>query len=449
MAFKMLLDVAAVPRTASMFLNALRPGGCAINDGAISCWGNNQYGQLGNGTSAQLAPAEVPPPAATTWAKITAARDATCGVTNDQKLYCWGDQASGAATGTICRETERLCFNATPLAVAQHPNPVKDVSLSATNICTLSVNNEINCSGLNELGGLGNNSASPPLTRRLAVPNATRFDQLVGMNSLTCGRAIDAAPAWYCWGSVGVGLTYPNFMVAPLGIDLATLVSGNRFAMFRDNTNAWFNLGSTESCGSCTSRLPWGVPSPDAATLNAPTPLQFDAQGASITTIRAAEGSFMCGIDTNQKIWCWGDNNNGQVGVPINGVEHGRVLTEVSRLGATCTALSVGDTAACAICQGGPRSGDPYVACWGAADDGLLGKDVSAVVPSNRYIPNLIPMPALANGDTWVDVVQGAKHACARSAAGRIACWGNSELGQAGTGGVNAYAPMPLAAVLP
>lgn len=447
-----LIDVTAVPRTAAMFLNANRPGGCAINDGAISCWGNNQYGQLGIGTFSQLAPTEVAPPVGTTWSKIRAARDTTCGIASDQHLYCWGDQGFGAATGSICRGIERLCVNATPTLTAQHNTPIKDVTLSATNICTLSINNEINCSGLSDSRGLGNDSTKPPLARRVTVPNAAIFDQLVGMNAMTCGRAIDGAPAWYCWGSVGGMFTYPNGIVAPLGIDLTAMVSSNQFAMFRDGSNAWYNLGVTENCPGCTSRLPWGVSSPNAQALANPTPLQFDAQGATITTMRTAEeGSFICGLDTNQKIWCWGLNTSGQVGVPIDppGVEHGRVLAEISRLGASCSALSVGNSAACAVCEGGPRTGEPYVACWGSAEYGMLGKDALDTVAGDGYIPHVIPTPALANGDTWVDVVQGAKHACARSDAGRVACWGNSELGQGGTGGFNAYEPVPLTPVLP
>jgi alpha-tubulin suppressor-like RCC1 family protein len=57
-------------------------------DGAILCYGDNKYGQLGIGNNiAQSTPVA---PAGHTFAKISAGAGHTCGVTTNGATYCWG-----------------------------------------------------------------------------------------------------------------------------------------------------------------------------------------------------------------------------------------------------------------------------------------------------------------------------------------------------------------------
>lgn len=78
---------------------------CAIlNDGTAKCWGNNQYGELGQGSVVSrggnagdmgdnLAPIDVG--TGKTVVKIATGRDHVCAILNDGSLKCWGNNASG------------------------------------------------------------------------------------------------------------------------------------------------------------------------------------------------------------------------------------------------------------------------------------------------------------------------------------------------------------------
>jgi alpha-tubulin suppressor-like RCC1 family protein len=68
---------------------------CGVqHDGTLWCWGDNFYGQLGDGgTTMQLSPEQIG--GATTWTDITAGEDHTCGLQTDGTLWCWGFNGYG------------------------------------------------------------------------------------------------------------------------------------------------------------------------------------------------------------------------------------------------------------------------------------------------------------------------------------------------------------------
>src|SRR5690606_29781490 len=63
---------------------------CAlIDDGSARCWGNNYYGQIGNGTFDDV---DVPVPVINLSAGIgiTGGGDHSCAVVGGGSVYCWG-----------------------------------------------------------------------------------------------------------------------------------------------------------------------------------------------------------------------------------------------------------------------------------------------------------------------------------------------------------------------
>lgn len=68
---------------------------CAIHDdGSLQCWGDNSYGQLGNGNTTISAPAPVTGLAAVP-VRVSADADRTCAQLDDDSLWCWGEDADG------------------------------------------------------------------------------------------------------------------------------------------------------------------------------------------------------------------------------------------------------------------------------------------------------------------------------------------------------------------
>lgn len=68
---------------------------CALlQDGSATCWGDNEKGQLGDGSAAKKhAPAKVKGLAGVV--ALALGRDHTCALTGDATVQCWGDNAAG------------------------------------------------------------------------------------------------------------------------------------------------------------------------------------------------------------------------------------------------------------------------------------------------------------------------------------------------------------------
>lgn len=68
---------------------------CGVTTGgAAYCWGDNDTGELGNGTTTSTTPVSVA--GGLTVAQVSAGYRHTCGVTTDGAGYCWGDNYWGA-----------------------------------------------------------------------------------------------------------------------------------------------------------------------------------------------------------------------------------------------------------------------------------------------------------------------------------------------------------------
>lgn len=62
---------------------------CGIDNGALYCWGRNQYGELGLGNTTQYTtPTQVG--SATNWTSVSTSGSDTCAINSSGNLYCWG-----------------------------------------------------------------------------------------------------------------------------------------------------------------------------------------------------------------------------------------------------------------------------------------------------------------------------------------------------------------------
>ena len=69
---------------------------CGITATAAAyCWGNNQVGQLGHGTTGPDEPAPVAVVGNLKFSQISAGGEHTCGVAKGGKAYCWGRGLAG------------------------------------------------------------------------------------------------------------------------------------------------------------------------------------------------------------------------------------------------------------------------------------------------------------------------------------------------------------------
>jgi alpha-tubulin suppressor-like RCC1 family protein len=195
---------------------------CALRaSGGVLCWGANGLGELGDGTTVtRLAPVAVPLPRRAISVDIEGTdNDLTahaCAVLDDHSVWCWGGNNYGSlGDGTT---TNRLA----PVPVVGLNNAA-NVSCSFGTTCAALSSGSVSCWGFNEHGDLGIGSELPnqsnvPVTV-VGMSNAAVVD--LGFDEMIRTRT-GSAFAWgnNSVGSVGDGTTVDRF--APVAVLNAT-----------------------------------------------------------------------------------------------------------------------------------------------------------------------------------------------------------------------------------
>lgn len=149
------------------------------------------------------------------------------------------------------------------------------------------------------------------------------------------------------------------------------------------------------------------------------TPNVFARQDTSIQFIDVAAMQLAtCGIDVGGRLYCWGSNGGGLLGL---GDDNGaRVETSPVAVGTdTWIDVEAGNLHACAI------RADRRLFCWGVGQSGALGDGAERV--------NLAPNEVAGEGQ-WSRVSPGDAHTCAIRTDGALFCWGEGEFGRLGQG---------------
>jgi alpha-tubulin suppressor-like RCC1 family protein len=166
----------------------------------IVCWGDNRFGQLGDGTT--VGRSTRAPIAARIVGMVAAGDGFTCAMTGDGRAFCWGHNADGqlgdgttidrlvpvpvaAPTTFIIRW--QLSFGVTP-----------NIAVGSAHACAIGSDGVAYCWGRNDSGQLGDgttDSRSSPTP----VSGNLRFVWLAAGGSHTCGLTTTGVA--YCWGA--------------------------------------------------------------------------------------------------------------------------------------------------------------------------------------------------------------------------------------------------------
>ena len=343
---------------------------CALNaSGAAYCWGDGAFG-LGDGTSSnRLTPVAVV--GGQTFASVAVDFALSCGVTTVGQLYCWG---GGFINGP----------SATPLAEGAG---IKFASISVINntqVCGVATDGTGYCEGGNTGGLLGTGqsaSALPYSQTFLPLAGGLKWKQIVVANNTNCG--IVTSGALYCWGDL-TGLNSGAGAVSSSATPVL-ITSAVAFASLSSHTSA--NL----VCGLLAGGEAYCVGSPSAVAAFGGTPgatLQTPVRVAGTTTFKSLAGSndILCGVATNDGLYCLGNNGGGAFG---NGTASPVSSTTpvLVKAGTSFSTVAVGKNSnICAV----TLAGVGY--CWTDNRNGQLG-DGTIV---NRLVPT-----AIAGGITF------------------------------------------------
>ncbi|MFL2985198.1 MAG: putative Ig domain-containing protein [Candidatus Poseidoniaceae archaeon] len=141
-----------------------------------------------------------------------------------------------------------------------------------------------------------------------------------------------------------------------------------------------------------------------------------------------------CGLLDTGAVKCWGRNNAGQLGTSGGDKDTPQTINLGS--GRTATSIYAGGHYTCAILD------DTSVKCWGQNTDGQLG------IGSNLNTNTPTTINTLGSGRTAVSLATAMSTVCALLDDGSVKCWGDDAYGQLGNGGTNTDTNSPSSSAI-
>jgi alpha-tubulin suppressor-like RCC1 family protein len=169
---------------------------CGITGpGAAYCWGENQYGQLGDGTTTPTT-SPVPVLGGLSFTALSSGGRHTCGLTTAGAAYCWGRDSLGQLG-----DGAPTAYRATPTAV-QGGLTFKALAVGYDHTCGLTVAGQMYCWGGNADGQLGDGTTTDR-SSPIPVAGGRTFTTVTAANAHSCG--ITDTGTTFCWGSNAEG----------------------------------------------------------------------------------------------------------------------------------------------------------------------------------------------------------------------------------------------------
>ncbi len=321
---------------------------CVVTSaGRVKCWGENKYGQLGNGTKiASATPVDVLD--AFDIVAIAAGLEHTCALTSTGLTACWGRNQFGQLGNgtTVDTPTPSGSSCAVSSALATH---------LGNHTCTVTSVGALWCWGHNDKGQLGNGNTGDQLSPTRIVSSgaaavATGYEHSCaiisgqvkcwgwgGTGALGNGSTLDVSVPTSIFGNPGIS----NSLVLIAGGNHSCATTGNGFQCWGDNLLG--QLGNGTNTSSSTPAAPpfdyppeiatagldntcviknggllcwgWNIAGAlgNGTTTDASLPVAVSGLSTGVVAVSAG-GGHTCAVTTLGAVKCWGDNSVGQLG---------------------------------------------------------------------------------------------------------------------------------------
>ena len=355
--------VDTIPPAPQLRLNNIGIGyahACVTHNGIVRCWGNNQNGQLGDGTSRnRKTPARVLSLNGDV-SSVAVGKVSTCAI-HGGAVKCWGSNKFHQLGNS------GVLASSMPLTVSGLENSVTTIAMGIEHACAIQ-RGAAKCWGANSYGQIGNDT-----TIRVEEP-ILLTDLDGGVSAIAVGNAHSCAVhqgTAKCWGrnhrgQLGHGITSRLELVStPVfglnnGVSAIATGADHTCAVQNNAVKCWGFNGDGQTGGTTgISIMPVTVPN----------------LGAGVTSI-AAGATFSC-AKHYARVKCWGR--------VLGSVSPSPEPLPIAGLSVKVRGLVAASGQACAI-------DNRLVRCWGEFEQGLGdGTSFSSFVPVTVYLYALAP----------------------------------------------------------
>jgi len=362
------------------------------------------------------------------WLQVSTGKYHTCAIDNDNGLWCWGKNDKGQL-GLGAGDSSPYKNVPTKIGTDKWAS----VAAGYYHTCAINkVNQALYCWGDNSKGQL---TIADRTDRKEPFNRGTtpKFNQVVAGLHHTCAITSEDRKL-YCWGEnsygqLGIGWFGADWL-SPGADNPPPSADGLTSQLVGSDTDQWMAVaaGKSSTCGiKADNKLYcWGwnefgqlgnYRSGEAAEENKPT--EVTAFGI-LWSLVSAGNTHTCAINNKEEkgLFCWGYNAFGQLGngksTPMDIVKSPYPTHDYKNW----NSISAGDAFTCGI------KTDNVLYCWGHDDHGQIGDGEDTSI---KTAPTKI-MEATA----WTSISAGFDHTCAISKAGELYCWGRNDSGQVG-----------------
>ena len=391
----------------------------AINsDGELFAWGDNTYGQLGDGTTGDhTTPNQVGTD--TDWVSVSAGDQHVVAIKSNGTLYAWGHNNHGQlGDGTTADKHIPTAITAAGDGwVSVSAGGGDDTSLyshSSGHSVAIKADGTLYAWGLNDHGQLGRTGDT---TIPLQVGGDTDWESVSAGDSHTMAIKTNGtlwAWGWNHFGQLGDDTNGIDRLV-PTAVD-TTGVTGTTWTSV--SAGSWHTV-ATRNDGSLWT---WGRN--DYGALGYGTlfftdnPVQ-EGTGAG-NWVSANAGGFHTVATKSTGTWTWGDNTYGQLGNGMLTDKHEPIQESTD---ANWTSASTGGNHTVAIKVGGT------LWSWGRNHVGQLGDGTAPLL-------KIDPVQVGIDSD-WVNLTTGFEYSAAIKSGGTLWTWGDNYYGQLGDGTID------------
>jgi hypothetical protein len=239
---------------------------CAIDqNGTVYCWGDDTYGQLGNGDSGETVPLPSPVANLPSATRLALGSDFACALVQGGYVYCWGDNATGVLGGQ-----EAGTYAPVPVLVSGFGEQVlSDITAGQGHVCALSESGAVLCWGDNTYDQLGPAAISLPSSDTPVTALGAGVTSISAGGDETC--VIRTGGQVACWGADSEGQLGPegptdqtpsaNPVVVPISNALGVSVGGEHVcALLQDTTLECWGFDGSGQLGNGTTTGPLLTP---------------------------------------------------------------------------------------------------------------------------------------------------------------------------------------------